>query len=184
VTLVKKTGLMANLLIVTGPPGAGKSTVAALLADRLDRSALVRGDDFFAHLRRGAIDPWLPAADEQNQVVIRAAAAAAGRLVEGGLSTVYDGVLGPRHLPLFVEASGLATVDYVVLLPPLDVTLERVATRTGHGFTDADAAAHMHAEFSRAELEPRHLVGGHGSPADTVDAIEDARSARLLRWSR
>ena len=175
---------MAELLIVTGPPGAGKSTVAALIADRLDPSALVRGDDFFAHLRRGAIDPWLPAADEQNQVVAGAAAAATGRFVSGGLSTVYDGVIGPWHLPLFVAASGLTTVDYVVLLPSLETVLDRVAKRTGHGFTDAEAAAHMHAEFSEADLEPRHLMRDDRSPADTVDAIEIARSAGLLRWLR
>jgi cytidylate kinase len=175
---------MAELLIVTGPPGAGTSTVAALLVERMDRSALVRGDDFFAHLRRGAIDPWLPEAGEQNRVVTAAAAAATGRFVDGGLSTVYDGVLGPWHLPTFLEASGLVTVDYVVLLPRLELVLERVANRTGHGFTDAAAAAHMHAEFSTAALDPRHLIAGDQRPADTVEAIELARSARLLRWRR
>lgn len=174
---------MAALLIVSGPPGAGKSTVAAVLADRLDRSVLVRGDDFFGHLRRGAIDPWLPEAGEQNRVVAAAAAAATGRFVANGFRTLYDGVLGPWHLPHFVAEAGLTEVDYVVLFPPLDVLLGRVAMRTGHGFTDADAATHMHGEFARAALESRHLVAVTGSAADVADAIEDARSAGRLRWT-
>lgn len=69
---------MAELVVVTGPPGAGKSTVAALLADRLEPSALVTGDTFFGFLSRGATAPWMPEAHAQNQVVIEAAAAATG----------------------------------------------------------------------------------------------------------
>ena len=53
-------GAAGELLVVTGPPGAGKSTVAARLVERRSPSALVEGDAFFAFLRRGRIDPWLP----------------------------------------------------------------------------------------------------------------------------
>ena len=86
---------MGFLLVVTGPPGAGKSTVARILADAFDPSVLVQGDAFFAFLARGAIEPWLPESGPQNEVVVRAAAAATGRFVAGGYATVYDGVLGP-----------------------------------------------------------------------------------------
>jgi cytidylate kinase len=56
---------MSSRLIVTGPPGAGKSTVARALATRFDRSALVEGDAFFAFVASGAIPPWLPESQDQ-----------------------------------------------------------------------------------------------------------------------
>ena len=45
--------LPVSLLVVTGPPGVGKSTIAALVADRLPRSVLVEGDAFFDFVRQG-----------------------------------------------------------------------------------------------------------------------------------
>ncbi len=94
---------MASLLVVTGPPGAGKSTVARILADRAEPSVLVEGDVFFGFLARGAIPPWLAQSNDQNEVVTAAAAAAAGRYASGGYETVYDGVVAPgcfRRSPL------------------------------------------------------------------------------------
>lgn len=51
--------------------------------------------------------PWLPEANDQNRVVIRASGAAAGQFARGGYEAVFDGVLGPWWLPTFFEASEL-----------------------------------------------------------------------------
>jgi hypothetical protein len=90
---------MGSLVVVTGPPGAGKSTVAQVLARAAEHSVLVEGDAFFGFLARGAVDPWLPESHDQNTVATRAAAAAAGVFALGGYATIYDGVVGPWFLP-------------------------------------------------------------------------------------
>ena len=92
----------------------------------------------------------------------------------GGLTTVYDGVVGPGFLPAFAAATGLERVDYVVLLPSVERCVERVATRTGHGFRDEAATRTMHAGFAAAALDERHVVrdppDGAGAVADLVAA--------------
>ncbi|HEX8767952.1 MAG TPA: AAA family ATPase [Jatrophihabitans sp.] len=163
---------MTELIVVAGPPGAGKSTVARLLADGYARSALVVGDDFFAFVRQGYIDPWLDEAHQQNDVVIQAAAAATGRLVTGGFEVVYDGVIGPWFSETFLAATGLAQMQYVVLLPSLDCCLSRVQTRIGHGFTDLAAAEQVHRMFAEAGISERHLVtDDDDDPATTTARI-------------
>ncbi len=148
---------MGELVVVTGPPGAGKSAVSEELANRWQPSALVPGDVFFGMIKQGYILPWLPQARHQNTVIIEAAAAAAGRLCSI-CSVVYDGVIGPWFLPTFVRSSGLANLHYVVLLPPLDVCLERVHSRVGHGFTDLSVTRDMYQQFADAPLDDRHMI--------------------------
>lgn len=160
-TRPKETGADAGpeLLVVTGPPGSGKSTVTEALADRWEPSVLVEGDAFFAFLRRGAIAPWLPESHAQNDTTTRAAASAAGGFAAGGMTVVYDGVIGPWFLPTFAAAAGVEVIDYVILLPPVETCLHRVATRAGHGFTDQEAARHMHDDFVRATSPDADLPG-------------------------
>jgi hypothetical protein len=105
--LILENGAVDELVVVTGPPGAGKSSVSEELAKRWKPSALVPGDVFFGMIKQGYILPWLPQARGQNTVIIEAAAAAAGRLCHHCV-VVYDGVVGPWFLPTFLRASGLA----------------------------------------------------------------------------
>lgn len=100
---------VGELLIVTGPPGAGKSTVAALLVASRSPSVLIDGDAFFAFLRNGRIDPWLHGSNIQNEAVTDAAAATTGRFVANGYWTVYDGVLGTWFLPQFMSSARVDT---------------------------------------------------------------------------
>jgi predicted ABC-type ATPase len=175
---------MASLLVVTGPPGAGKSTVAGILASRAEPSVLVAGDDFFGFLARGAVPPWRPESARQNEVVIQAAAAAAGRFVQGGFETVYDGVVGPWFLPTFATATGCDQLDYVVILPPVERCLARVASRVGHGFTDKAATRKMHGEFAGADIDARHVLverPGSAGAADTAESVADRIEAARAR---
>jgi cytidylate kinase len=172
---------VGDVIVVTGPPGAGKSTVAEQLAGMLDSSALVAGDEFFGFLRNGAIPPWLAEAHQQNTTVVEAAAAATGRLA-GQFTVVYDGVLGPWLLPAFLGAAGLQQVHYAVLLPALEVCLERVRTRVGHGFTDRAAAEHMWQEFHRADIDPRHVIDDAGQPAEVARTIAELVEAGTIRY--
>ncbi|MFA5884683.1 MAG: AAA family ATPase [Acidimicrobiia bacterium] len=162
---------MGALLVITGPPGAGKSTVARLVAARFEPSVLVEGDAFFAFLDQGAVPPWLPESHAQNTVVTEAAGAAAGRFADV-YTTVYDGIVGPWFLDTFLAASGLAEVHYVVLLPAVETCLARVAARTGHGFRDQAAARKMHHEFTSFEVAARHVcVDDSGSPEATAAEV-------------
>lgn len=173
---------VADLIVVTGPPGAGKSTVAQVLSKHFEHSALVAGDDFFAFIDQGYIAPWTAEAHHQNEVVVGAAAAASGRLVTGGYTVVYHGVIGPWFLDTFGAATGLERLHYALLLPPEQVCVERVRSRTGHGFTDLDAARHVHREFSNAEFADRHVIPSEGS-AEVValSILEMVLQGSLLR---
>ena len=165
---------MGSLLVVTGPPGAGKSTVARVLAHQAEPSVLVEGDAFFGFLARGAIPPWLPASHHQNEIVTKAAAAAAGAYTAGGYLTIYDGVVGPWFLPTFAAATRLDQLDYVILLPTAEACVRRVDVRLGHGFTDREATRKMHSEFADARIDPRHVIRDPPDGPEAVAALIDA----------
>jgi cytidylate kinase len=174
---------MPELVVITGPPGAGKSSVAEHLADSFTPSALVAGDSFFAMMKQGHIMPWLPESRRQNTVVIEAAAAAAGRLTEIS-SVIYDGVLGPWFLPAFVRATGLAYLQYVILLPPLEVCLDRVQTRVGHGFSDVSVTRDLYEQFASAAVDSRHVISKPDDlPAQVAELISRSLQDGQFRYS-
>lgn len=162
---------MSELLVIAGPPGAGKSTVSAVVSSRLSPSVLIRGDAFFRFLDQGAQQPWLPESKDQNETVIRASGAAAGQYSQGGLKVVFDGVMGPWFLPTFLKATGLKKLHYAALLPSVERCVNNVTTREGNG-DDEPGTRYMHEQFERSDIDARHLiVDPAGTPQETAAEV-------------
>jgi hypothetical protein len=173
----------AHVLLLTGSPGCGKTTVAPLVADRHEPSACLDLDWFFAKVRRGRLEPWLAEAHAQNRVVLRAAAEAVAAFAEGGYFTVAEGILYPFMLDLFAEACAPHGIElhYAVLRAPVGVVHQRVQDRRSepaHAGALADAAVveDLWAEFERQGVAERHRVD---SGARTPGAVAEEIDRRL-----
>ncbi|WP_031077383.1 AAA family ATPase [Streptomyces sp. NRRL WC-3742] len=176
--------LGGQVTVLTGPPGAGKSTVAALLADRLTPSVHLHSDDFWHCIKQGSIPPYLPEAHQQNQVVLRVLVAAAFGYAAGGYQVICDGVVGPWFVDLFRAAAEerALPLNYVVLRPDRHTTLERAAGRTGDALTDPGPIRSMHDQFRDLGDYERNVLDSSAMTAEaTADSIlEDLRGGAYL----
>jgi predicted kinase len=152
------------VIIVAGPPGAGKSTVARLVADAVEPSVHLHTDDYFAAIRRGLIAPYLPAAERQNQVVVGVTARAAAGYAAGGYQVLADGVVGPWFIAAYREAAAEYGVPlhYVVLRPDLDTTLRRATARGPDALTDSAPIRSMHGQFTALGPYEPHVLDSTG----------------------
>jgi chloramphenicol 3-O-phosphotransferase len=167
--------MLGSLLILTGPPGAGKSTVARLITEDAPRATVhLHTDSFYVWIRTGFVLPYLPEAARQNEVVLGVLADAACGYARGGYDVVLDGIVGPWSLQPFRDAALRDGLDlfYVVLRPSLDVTLARGTAREGRELTEAEPIKEMHGAFAElGELEQHVINTTEQTVEETADAV-------------
>lgn len=171
--------MSADVIILTGPPGAGKSTTARALAETFPRSVHLHTDDFWHFIASGAIPPYLPESDAQNQTVMRAIRAAALAYAAGGFTTIVDGIIGPwmlHHFRSHDPAAPAPRLHYAVLRPALPETLRRAQARTApDALVDEEPIASLWAQFADlGALEPHAIDTTGHDPADTARAVASA----------
>ncbi|MDX2917331.1 MULTISPECIES: AAA family ATPase [Streptomyces] len=152
----------APVVVVTGIPGSGKSTVGALLAERFDRAVLIEGDVLrrMVVTGRAEMSPERePEALLQYGLRLRHLAFLARSYAAAGFPVVAEDNIIGTYLEEFVAMLGdTLTVHVVVLAPRAEVAGGRDAGRTHHAYGE----------------------GGWG--ADALDAAFRDETPRLGHW--
>ncbi|MFF5368205.1 Pro-rich N-terminal domain-containing protein [Streptomyces sp. NPDC013187] len=168
---------LAVLLI--GPAGAGKTSVAKYWADhRRVPTAHISLDDVREWVRSGFADPqsgWNDNSEAQYRLARRTCGFAARNFLANGISCILDDAVFPdrpvvglggwkRHV-----GPGLLPV---VLLPGLDIVLERNAERSGNRRLSDEEVARIHGR----------MAGWYGSGLPIIDnsQLDVPETARIL----
>ena len=166
-----------TLIIVTGPPGAGKSTVSRLLAPNFSLCVNLHADDFWGYIHSGFIEPWLEEAHDQNRTVIGAVLESAQAFSEGGFTVILDGILGPWFVEEFKKKflTKFDQVHYFVLRPDYDETVARAISRGDGALVNLSPVDHMYGEFQNLEAFEKYVIDN-----STMSAEETAKHLASL----
>ncbi|MFE9774193.1 Pro-rich N-terminal domain-containing protein [Streptomyces sp. NPDC005931] len=169
----------AIAVLLIGPAGAGKTSVAKYWADhRRVPTAHISLDDVREWVRSGFADPqsgWNDNSEAQYRLARRTCGFAARNFLANGISCILDDAVFPdrpvvglggwkRHV-----GPGLLPV---VLLPGLDIVLERNAERTGNRRLSDEEVARIHGR----------MAGWYGSGLPIIDnsQLDIPETARIL----
>ncbi len=166
-------------LIISGPPGAGKSVVTAYCAARLEHAVVIRTDDFFDNVVN-LIDPSTPESKQQNTTIVRAYTRAADEFVKGGYTVLIDGVIGPWWFDEIKTVLG--DFHYAVLAVSPDELKRRVRERENHLPVSASMIDRMFPQFEAITQDyPDNVIANSGAVEETGERLLSKYHAGDLR---
>ena len=135
----------AGCLVLSGAPGAGKTTVAQGVAAGLDRSAIVSGDDVSRMVASGWVGPvGEPSSEAERQLLLRARniCSLATNFSEAGFFPILDHVVpDPGVLDRMLTWLAPRPVLLVTLAPSHAATVRRNAARPARERIHYDTSA-------------------------------------------
>ena len=172
------SGELSGCVIVSGMPGAGKSTVTALAARLLPRAAQVRGDEVNRMVLSGRVWFMGEPADEalrQDELCNRNMCSLANNFVDFGFTVFMDTVVADRaELDFLVGLLAPRPVRLVTLAPGVEVCQQRNAAR------DPDERFEFNG-YHRLDAGMRRDLGDVGWWFDTSALTPTETAEQLVR---
>jgi chloramphenicol 3-O-phosphotransferase len=139
------------ILLISGPPGAGKSSVAReLVKTATAPPILIEGDTFWSFLAKGRAKPTKKQLTRQPLTVMQAMMAATRPFTRNGYEVIVDFSIGPWFLPGVRPYLRDAPLDFVVLCPSKAVCARRAADRKEGRMPDYGPYETMYDAFANA----------------------------------
>ena len=169
-------GELSGCVIISGMPGAGKTTVTALAAGLLPRAAQVKGDDVNQMIRGGRVGfMGKPKAEalRQDELCNRNMCALANNFVDFGFTVFMDTVVADRsELDFLLTLLSPRPVRLVTLAPGAEVCALRNETRDPEEHFAFDG-------YDRLDTDMRRELGDVGWWFDT-STLGPTEAAALL----
>ena len=147
------SGELLGCVIVSGMPGAGKSTVTTLAARLLPRAAQVKGDAVNQMILSGRVGFMGEPADEalrQDELCNRNMCSLANNFVDFGFTVLIDTVVADRaELDFLLSLLRPRPVRLVILAPGVEACQQRNATRDPDERFEFDGYHRLDAEMRR-----------------------------------
>ena len=166
--------LEGMIYLITGVMASGKSTVAQLLASRMEKGVHLRGDAFRKMIVSGRVEmSENPSEEAFRQLRLRyrlAADAARTYWAHGFTVALQDNYYG-EELPRLLDLLKGCPVRTIVLCPDVETVKRREASRCKEGYTGFTVEA-LYEGFLRET--PRigfWLDNSNQTPEETVEAI-------------
>ena len=114
---------MGKLYIITGPAGVGKSTISRGIAESLEKSVLLEGDDFYHQVVGGYVQAW----KEGNHLEIfwKVVVDTINNYLEAGYDVVFNYIISKDKFNELKEIFKNVDMKFVVLLVDEKTIIER-----------------------------------------------------------
>ncbi len=159
---------MPKLYVITAPPGAGKSTVSAMLAEGMERSVVIEGDWVYHMVVGGYVAPWLPG--NHKELFWKNVCSLIRNSLEMGYDVIFNYVVTPKDVTMLQREFSSFTL--AVLLPSVEELVRRDNLRP-EDCRMGERCRVVHGEFQKHRFPEVCVLRTDGEiPEETVQRVK------------